>query len=462
MSQKTTIKIFIASAGEMHEERKQVDHVFTRLSKDHKHLTLEPVKYEYDIVAGSQTGFDTIQDAINPILKDSHFGIFIFHSKIGKHTKKEAQFALENDIKFFTYFKKGFSPELEEIEGYNELLAFRKSLSETVLKQSYTDDFDHCLYETLNQYLLANYALVDIEKYDKNVSRLSESNLQLIALLAEKEAEIKDLKNNALPDANKVNELEEQIEAIKKELFESEEIRRQQAREKEELERQLLPQKEKDELKSKAFDAVEKGNYDEAEEFLKESAKQSIEETANTFYELGKIKKLQFKYAEALYYFDLAAKIDSKNSLYLNEAGTVADDSGYYNQAIQYYEQALAIDKQHHGEEHPDIATRYNNLGGAYKNKGEYDKAIQYFEQALAIDKKFYGEEHPQIAIRYSNLGSANYSKVEFGIAIQFFLKALSIFQKFLPPEHPNIKIVEKHLATAQAALNTQNKTGEE
>jgi tetratricopeptide (TPR) repeat protein len=49
----------------------------------------------------------------------------------------------------------------------------------------------------------------------------------------------------------------------------------------------------------------------------------------------------------------------------------------------------LAIARKFLGEEHPDIATYYSNLGLAYAGKGNYDKAISYYEKGLAIDKTF-------------------------------------------------------------------------
>ena len=39
------------------------------------------------------------------------------------------------------------------------------------------------------------------------------------------------------------------------------------------------------------------------------------------------------------------------------------------------------------GENHPDIATIYNNIGLAYQNKGEYDKSVHYLELALKIKR---------------------------------------------------------------------------
>lgn len=67
------------------------------------------------------------------------------------------------------------------------------------------------------------------------------------------------------------------------------------------------------------------------------------------------------------------------------------------------------------GEEHPKSATRYNNLGSAYRHKGEYDKAINYYEKALDIDIKFLPANHPHIAIVHKNLAFANEAVKKIG-----------------------------------------------
>ena len=41
-----------------------------------------------------------------------------------------------------------------------------------------------------------------------------------------------------------------------------------------------------------------------------------------------------------------------------------------------------------------------------YKNQGKHDKAIEFYEKALSIKIKVLGEEHPDVAISYSNLGN--------------------------------------------------------
>jgi len=79
---------------------------------------------------------------------------------------------------------------------------------------------------------------------------------------------------------------------------------------------------------------------------------------------------------------------------------------GEYQKAINYHEKALAIDLKVYGEQHPDVANRYNNLGLAWYSLGEYQKAIDYYEKAKAILLKVFGEQHPHTQSVKSNLES--------------------------------------------------------
>lgn len=456
MAEKKTIKIFIASAGEMEAERLQVDHVFTRLNKTHKHLTLDPVKYEYDTIAGSQPGKKRIQDNITPKLTESHCAVFIFYSKIGKYTKEEFDHAMKENKKLFVFFKKGFSPDLAEMKAYKELLAFNKSLNDTVLKKEYKEvaGFDQQLYETLNLFLAEEYPAADVTEITETATTLSKNNQELIQMLGEKDRKIQELEKqlNTSQDSKIEDELQKLLaeqEAIKNELRQSEEIIKQQAKDKEILEQQLTLQKDKDELKAKALEEVEKGNYTTAEEYLKQSAKSSIDETAETFYELAKIKKLQFLYADALKYYELAATVNPENSLYLIEAGMIANNMWLYNKAIELHEKALNILERKQNNESPEIASIYNHLGLAYNKKGDYDKAIESFNKSLAIDKKIYKKNHPNIATLYNNLGAIYEIKGEYDKAIEFYEKALKISKKIHGEEHFQIAILYSNLGLA-------------
>jgi hypothetical protein len=50
MEGKPIIKIFIASAAELKEEREKCVLLINQLNNSHKHLVLKPVEWEYDMV----------------------------------------------------------------------------------------------------------------------------------------------------------------------------------------------------------------------------------------------------------------------------------------------------------------------------------------------------------------------------------------------------------------------------
>ena len=57
------------------------------------------------------------------------------------------------------------------------------------------------------------------------------------------------------------------------------------------------------------------------------------------------------------------------------------------------------------GENHPDVASSYNNIGEVYTNKHELDKALEYYNKSLSIKINTFGENHINSAIGYANLG---------------------------------------------------------
>ncbi len=142
----------------------------------------------------------------------------------------------------------------------------------------------------------------------------------------------------------------------------------------------------------------------------------------------------------------------------LNEMGVKLMEQGKYKQALDYYEQALAIDKKAHGNEHPNVATSLNNIGGAWDSRGKYHKALGYYTQALAIDKKVYGEQHPDVATDLNNIGGAWDSLGEHRKAKEYLEAALTIFRAKLGEEHPNTQTVKASLADIQTKLQAGGK----
>jgi tetratricopeptide (TPR) repeat protein len=103
------------------------------------------------------------------------------------------------------------------------------------------------------------------------------------------------------------------------------------------------------------------------------------------------------------------AKKNKKQSIsgLLNQYANLLINLGDAKKAVEYLEQALEIDLAVFGDKHPNVATRYNNLGMAYQDLGDAKKAVEYLEQALEIVIAVYGKTHPYFALIYNNLDSA-------------------------------------------------------
>src|ERR1017187_10279755 len=101
MSERTEVKIFIASSGELKEERKESVLLITELNKRHPHLHLEAMLFEFDTPSGNVQFKERIQDAINPKLHESHIAVVLFYSKAGKFTIEEMELALKLNKKIF-------------------------------------------------------------------------------------------------------------------------------------------------------------------------------------------------------------------------------------------------------------------------------------------------------------------------------------------------------------------------
>ena len=103
--------------------------------------------------------------------------------------------------------------------------------------------------------------------------------------------------------------------------------------------------------------------------------------------------------------------------------GRAYSSVGDYQMAIEYYEQALAIDR--------DIGKRkgegnhLDKLGLAYRNLGQFGKAIEYHENALAIHKDI-GDRRGEGA-DLGNIGLAYYQLGQVDKAIEYHEQALTI-----------------------------------
>ncbi len=151
----------------------------------------------------------------------------------------------------------------------------------------------------------------------------------------------------------------------------------------------------------------------------------------------------------------------SENDRLLHEARKLEAESrqalldGYYQDARQLAERALAIAENILGPEHPFVATLLMQLSNYYDDKQDFAKAISLVERALAIRRKTLGEEHPHTIDVIQSLAYFYYSTNEIAKAEPLAQRAIDISEKTLGSEHA---LVRKCLVTLAKVTNEYKK----
>lgn len=71
--------------------------------------------------------------------------------------------------------------------------------------------------------------------------------------------------------------------------------------------------------------------------------------------------------------------------------------SGQYQKAGPLYKESMTVLAQRLGQDHPEMATSWRQIGELQETMGEYDKAVSLY-QALHILEKKRGADHPALA----------------------------------------------------------------
>ncbi len=189
----------------------------------------------------------------------------------------------------------------------------------------------------------------------------------------------------------------------------------------------------------------------EAETLLKEGKLLEVEKLLKTDfflrqkglayqgYVLGKTEELLLKYDSAGYFYLAAVQNDPSNSKYLQAYAFNEYTRAHYDDAIIYYEKALAVDSIAFGTKHPKTAVQFNRLGLAWYEKGNYDRAIPFFEKALAIDTMPIRKNRAKSGDSFNNLGLAFWGKGDYDMAINFYYRALVIDTITFGNDHPDV-----------------------
>lgn len=165
---------------------------------------------------------------------------------------------------------------------------------------------------------------------------------------------------------------------------------------------------------------------------------------------------------EAIETLSLAKIIFTENDLITSESynnlGWVYFNRNEFKKAIDSFKKSLVIELNILGQDNPNLATTYFNIGTAYlKSNQEFNTAIEYFEKSLYIDLKNIGENNLTVANTYHNIGVANFFSGKYKRAIDSYNKSLQINLKNFRNKHPDVASIYFGLGQVYDALGDYN-----
>ena len=179
----------------------------------------------------------------------------------------------------------------------------------------------------------------------------------------------------------------------------------------------------------------------------------NIHNSIDNFEILGQVCLFHSEYVSAMKYFSVALKLIEDNTIrtgpdhghakrvsrIYHNIGLLHRHLSDYQQAKEYYELALSIQRNTLGPDHVDVARTYHNMGNLYRNLGGNQQAMENYERALSIKLNELGRDHVDVASTYHSVGNVHCYLGNNQQAMECYEGALSIQLKKLGRDHVDV-----------------------
>ncbi|UJR32383.1 hypothetical protein I4U23_019845 [Adineta vaga] len=189
------------------------------------------------------------------------------------------------------------------------------------------------------------------------------------------------------------------------------------------------------------------------------------QDLSNVLSSIGNLVYRQKKYEEALNFFNQALKIreehyrpeDKDLIRNLDDIALMLSKLKRNQEALVYYQRAFALREKYYPSERLDIAISLTFLGSIYTELGKYDQSLEYHQHALDIRKEYgLSNRHHQIFIANSldGIGTVYHRQKKFKEAIDYYRQALKIKEEICPSNHSELAQSFNNIALLQTDLS--------
>lgn len=138
--------------------------------------------------------------------------------------------------------------------------------------------------------------------------------------------------------------------------------------------------------------------------------------------------------------------------------GLLKDQTGKYDEAIEFYEKALSKQMQLHDQNHPYLARTYSYIGDSYYNMKEYDKALSYYSNAFHIRRKSLSFNDPSTMATLNDIGHTHFNMGKYTDAILPYEKVLEWRRRSSRCDYYDLIVAYNNLALTRYKQNEYTK----
>ena len=142
----------------------------------------------------------------------------------------------------------------------------------------------------------------------------------------------------------------------------------------------------------------------------------------------------------------------------LNNVALILRKSGRQKAAEPYYLHALQIYEKQLGSNHADVASVLNNLAVFYTNERRYSEAEKIHLRALDIREKVYPVAHPDIAQSKCNLAVVYHSRGDYAKAAELYRASLKSWEEASGKPSEDYEVVASNYADLLRSLGQARK----
>jgi tetratricopeptide (TPR) repeat protein len=126
---------------------------------------------------------------------------------------------------------------------------------------------------------------------------------------------------------------------------------------------------------------------------------------------------------------------------------------GNYIDAFKNLQDVLKIKQNTLPSVHPSIASTLKDMGVVQIKMSNDETALEYFNQALNMNKKCLAPDHLDLADCHANIARVHYKRQEYSLALEQFKKALDIVKDASREDVDNVEALQKCIVDTEQMM---------